>query len=122
MKPIDEQPLMPREWLQRRMGRMVHKGQKGAPFRPTATLNDMSKWFGVDVTYIVQLENGKTTITDSWQVKLSQFFYLLDMGLIELRVDMKKRQKTWVRATPTAPPCKTPLPRIDFIAGKLRFD
>lgn len=113
---------MPSEWLQRRLTRMVHKGQKGGAFRPTVTLNDVSKWFCVDVTFIVQMESGRASITDKWQVQLSQFFYLLDMGLIEIRVDMKKRQKTWVRATPTEPPCKTPLPRIDFLANKLKFD
>ena len=47
---------------------------------------------------------------------------LLDMGLIELKVDMKKRTKTWARATPKEPPCKTPMPRIDFLATKLKWD
>ena len=122
MKTLNEQPLFPCDWLKRRMGRMVNKGVKGGAFRPVATLNDVAHWFSVDVTLIYQMERGTLSISDKWQVQLSQFFYLLDMGLIELKVDMKKRQKTWARATPAEPPCKTAMPRVDFLATKLRFD
>jgi hypothetical protein len=122
MKTLNEQALFPCEWLQRRLARMVQHGRKGMPFRPTATLNDVSHWFGVDVTLIYQMERGTLAISDKWQVQLSQFFYLLDMGLIVLNVNTKTRKKTWVRATPAEPPCKAPMPRIDFAATKLRFD
>ena len=129
MKPLhemtlNEQTLMPKDWLQRRMTRLVHKGERGAPFRPTVTLVDISNWFCVEYTNIRDMENGVKEITDDWQMKLSQFFYLLDMGLIAIRVDMKRRKKTWERATPTAPPCKEPRPRVDFLAAgpKLKFD
>jgi hypothetical protein len=66
------------------------------------------------------MENGRIEITDAWQVKLSQFFYLLDMGMIEIRVSHKT--KTWVRMTPTEAPCKEARPRVDFLATKLKFD
>lgn len=122
MKTLNEQTLMPCDWLKRRLTRMVHKGQKGGPFRPTVTLGDVAHWFDVDVTLISQMERGTVAISDKWQVQFSQFFYLLDMGLIELKVDMRKRKKTWVRATPSEPPCKEAMPRIDFAATKLRFD
>lgn len=127
MKPLheqtmNEQSLMPRDWLRRRMTRLVHKGGQGAPFRPTVTLVDISNWFDVDYSEIRHMEAGRREITDSWQVKLSQFFYLLDMGFIEIRVDMKNRKKTWARATPSEPPCKAKMPRVDFLAAKLKFD
>ena len=119
---LNEQPLMPKDWLRRRMTRLVHKGERGAPFRPSVTLVDVSKWFQSDYAVIRHMEDGKLEITDEWQVKLSQFFYLLDVGFIEIRVDMKSRRKTWARATPTSPPCKEPRPRVDFLAAKLKFD
>ena len=122
LKTLNEQPLMPRDWLKRRLGRMVNKGQKGGPFRPVVTLSDVAHWFVVDVTLIYQMERGTLEITDKWQVQFSQFFYLLDTGQIEIVVDMKRRKKTWRRATPAEPPCKAPMPRIDFAATKLRFD
>jgi hypothetical protein len=90
---LNEQSLMPRDWLRRRMTRLVHKGEHGAPFRPSLTLVDISNWFSVDYTYIRDLENGRKVINDDWQMKLSQFFYLLDMGSIELKVNMKSRRK-----------------------------
>ena len=119
---LDEQTLMPKDWLRRRMTRLIHRDERGAPFRPSVTLVDISKWFSADYAFIRHMEDGDREITDEWQVKLSQFFYLLDMGLIELRVDMKRRKKTWVRATPVAPPCKEPRPRVDFLTAKLKFD
>jgi hypothetical protein len=127
MKPLheqtlNEQSLMPRDWLRRRLTRLVHKGQRGAPFRPTVTLVDISNWFSVDYTVIRNMEDGRLDINDKWQVSLSQFFYLLDMGFIEIRVDMKSRRKTWARVTPTEPPCKAKMPRVDFLAAKLKFD
>lgn len=129
MKPLheqtlNEQTLMPKDWLRRRMTRLVHKGERGAPFRPTVTLVDISKWFSVDYGLIRHMEDGRLEITDPWQIQLSQFFYLLDMGLIEIRVDMKSRTKKWVRVTPPAPPCKEARPRVDFLAAgpKLKFD
>lgn len=121
-KTLNEQTLMPKDWLQRRMARLVHKGQRGAPFRPSVTLVDISKWFNVDYSLIRHMEKGHLEITDIWQIQLSQFFYLLDMGLIEIRVDMKSRTKSWVRSIPTEPPCKAPMPRVDFLAAKLKFD
>lgn len=120
MKTLNEQPLMPREWLVRRMTRLVRKGQKGGPMRYTVTLVDISNWFGVHYDLIRHMEDGRIAITDEWQVKLSQFFYLLDVGLIVLKV--KGRHKTWERATPAEPPCKQPMPRVDFSATKLKFD
>lgn len=129
MKPLhemtlNEQTLMPKDWLRRRMTRLVHKGNHGAPFRQSVTLVDIANWFTVDYTTIRDYENGKKEITDDWQMKLSQFFYLFDMGLIAIKVDMKRRRKTWERATPSAPPCKEPRPRVDFLAAgpKLKFD
>lgn len=120
MKTIHELPLMPKDWLQRRMARYVIRGQRGAPFRPTVTLYDIARWFDVDYSLILHMEDESLAITDKWQLQLSQFFYLLDMGLIELKV--KGRRKTWARATPKEPPCKTPMPRIDFATTKLKFD
>ena len=118
---VNEQTLMPKDWLQRRLSRfIVHSGTPGGVFRPVVTLVDIAKWFNVDYSLIRHLEDGKRQITDTWQVQLSQFFYLLDMGLIEIRVH--KRSKTWVRATPKEPPCKAPMPRVDFLATKLKFD
>ncbi len=126
MKPLhertlNEQSLMPRDWLRRRMTRLVHRGETPS-FRPSLTLVDISNWFTVDYVYIRDLENGKKVITDEWQVKLSQFFYMLDVGLIELKV--KGRKKTWARATPAEPPCKEARPRVAFLAAgpKLKFD
>jgi hypothetical protein len=120
MKTLHELPLMPKDWLIRRMARLVMRGQRGAPFRPTVTLYDIARWFGVDYSLILHMEDESLAITDKWQVQLSQFFYLLDMGLIELKV--KGRHKSWARATPKTPPCKTPMPRIDFATNKLKFD
>jgi hypothetical protein len=121
MKTLHEQTLMPKDWLRRRMTRLVNKGHRGgATYRPTLSLVDIAKWFGVDYALLLHMEDGSLAVTDKWQVQLSQFFYLLDMGLIELRV--KGRHKTWARAIPKEPPCKTPRPRIDFAAGKLKFD
>ena len=122
MKTLHEQTLMPCDWLQRRLGRMVNKGVKGGAFRPVITLNDVAHWFNVDVTLIYQMERGNLAISDKWQVQFSQFFYMLDMGLITIRVNMKSRTKVWVREVNPDPPCKTPMPRIDFAATKLRFD
>lgn len=120
MKTLHEQPLMPRGWLLRRMTRLVRKGQKGGALRFTVTLVDISKWFGVHYDLIRHMEDGRIAITDEWQVKLSQFFYLFDMGLIVLKV--KGRSKTWERATPVEPPCKPPMPRVDFLTTSLTFD
>lgn len=121
---MNEQTLMPIDWLRRRMTRLVHKGERGAPFRPTVTLVDISKWFNVDYGFIRHMEDGRVDISDQWQVQLSQFFYLLDMGLIEIKVNMKNRSKTWIRAAPTEPPCKEARPRVAFLAAgpKLKFD
>lgn len=118
---LHEQTLMPKDWLRRRMTRLVHKGQ-AAGFRPTVTLVDISKWFSVDYSAIRHMEDGRVEISDLWQVQLSQFFYLLDMGLIEIRVNSKTKRKTWARSTPAQPPCKAPMPRVDFAAAKLKFD
>lgn len=121
---LNEQTLMPKDWLRRRMTRMVHKGQRGAPFRPTVTLVDIANWFCVNYHHVKHMEDGSTEINDEWQVKFSQFFYLLDMGVIEIRVDRQSRRKTWARVTPSAPPCKEARPRVDFLAAgpKLKFD
>lgn len=116
---IHEQTLMPKDWIRRRLSRLVNHGVGGV-FRPTVTLVDISKWFGCHYDLIRHMENGRLAITDEWQVKLSQFFYLLDMGFIEVRV--KGRHKTWARTTPAAPPCKTPMPRVDFRTTSLTFD
>lgn len=118
---LDEQTLMPKDWLRRRLARLVvHTGKPGGVFRPTVTLVDISKWFGVDYSTIRHMEDGKLEINDKWQIQLSQFFYLFDMGFIALRVN--KRSKTWVREVPATPPCKAPRPRVDFLANKLKFD
>lgn len=128
MKPLheltlNEQTLMPKDWLQRRMRRFVRKGQSGGQgWVPSLKLTDVAKWFGVDYKVIMHMESGVIPINDKWQVQLSQFFYLFDMGLIVLDVDMVKRTKTWRRATPVAPACKVARPRIDFTANKLTFD
>lgn len=119
--PLNEQTLMPKDWLQRRLTRMIHRGQLG--FRPTLTIGDVARWFNVDHIWLRELESGRRKISDQWQIQLSQFFYLLDMGFIELQVDSKSRRKSWVRVTmPAAPPCKEARPRIDFATAKLKFD
>jgi hypothetical protein len=127
MKPLheltlNEQTLMPKDWLRRRMTRLVNKGFKGGGFRPVVMLTDIAKWFGVGYDLIRHMENGRVPITDKWQVQLSQFFYLLDMGIIVLEVDMKNRHKRWTRNTQEPVPCKQPMPRVDFAAAKLKFD
>src|SRR5258708_22428494 len=105
------------------MTRVVVKGRRGGTgFTPSLKLPDIANWFGLDYKLIKHMENGKIEINDKWQVQLSQFFYLFDMGLIELVVDMEKRQKSWRRSTPSAAACKVAMPRIDFAANKLRFD
>lgn len=111
---------MPKDWLRRRMTRLVNKGVKGGAMRLTVSLVDISKWFGVHYDLIRHMEDGRISITDEWQVKLSQFFYLLDMGFIA--VHAKGRHKTWARTTPAAPPCKSPMPRVDFLTTSLTFD
>jgi len=116
---LNEQTLMPKDWLRRRLTRLVYKGQKSS-FRTTVTLGDVSNWFGVTSDLMRHIEDGKIQISDEWQVKLSQFFYLLDMGLIEIK--LQGRHKIWARATPTEPPCKEPRPRVDFSATKIKFD
>lgn len=121
MKPLNEQPLFPKDWLRRRLTRFVRKGQN-ASFRASITLGDIAHWFQVDYKLIMHMEDGRLAINDKWQVKLSQFFTLLDAGEIELHVDKKNRVKSWARATPKGPACKVPMPRIDFAAGKVRFD
>ena len=35
----------------------------------------------MDYSLILHMEDESLAITDKWQVQLSQFFYLLDMGL-----------------------------------------
>ena len=118
---LNEQTLMPKDWLRRRLTRMLHKGELG--FRPSVTIVDVARWFDVKDMWLRNLEDGRVKISDAWQVKLSQFFYLYDMGFIELRVDMKARRKNWVRvAEPKAPPSKEPRPRVDFATTKLKFD
>lgn len=117
---LNEQTLMPKDWIQRRLARLVnHTGRGGGVFKPTVSLVDISKWFGVHYDLIRHMEGGRIPVSDDWQIKLSQFFYLLDMGYIEVRV--KGRHKTWARATPTVPPCKSPMPRVDFAAPKLKL-
>ena len=94
----------------------------GPAFLANAVANIYTPAASTIYAIIRHMEDGKLEINDEWQVKLSQFFYLLDMGFIEIRVDMKSRKKTWARATPSAPPCKESRPRVDFLAAKLKFD
>lgn len=122
MKVLHAQTLMPKDWLRRRLSRLVQHTQRyGGAYRPTVTLVDISKWFNVTYDLIRHMEDGRKPINDQWQVQLSQFFYLYDMGIIVLKV--KGRNKTWARALPgEAAPCKAPMPRVDFSATKLKFD
>ncbi len=122
MKTLNEQPLMPKDWLRRRMTRLVHKGVKGGGFRPVVLLTDIANWFGCHYDLIRHMESGRVPITEKWQVQLSQFFYLWDMGLIVLEVDTKNRHKKWKRTIAQPVPCKPAMPRVDFAAAKLRFD
>lgn len=103
------------------MTRLVNKGCKGGGFRPVVMLTDVAKWFGVHYDLMRHMESGRVPINDKWQVELSQFFYLWDMGIISIDVDMKNRHKKWVRC-PAPTPCHKPMPRVDFAATKLRFD
>lgn len=119
MKTLHEQPLMASDLLQRRLKRCIN-GLRG-DFRPTLTVNDIGKWLNLpDASPLYQFAYGKRPINGEWQVRLSQFFTLIDEGRITLIV--KGRKKTIQRSDEPVPPCKQPQPRIDFAAGKLRFD
>ena len=112
-------PLLTKEEIVRRLVRMT--GPKFVKRPNDVTRYDVARWFDVEGRFIRWHSSGERPINDFWQVAYSQFFALVDAGLIEIRyVDGKK---TLVRvAKPSKPPKKTLRPYIDFNKMTLGMD
>lgn len=110
---------MQRDEIKRRIARMT-----GAPIvkRPNEiTLADIWKWFGVSERLVRMHRDGLEPINDFWQVSYTQFFGLIDAGLIEIRY--VEGRKTLVRLKKAkAPVKKTVRPYINFATMTLGID
>lgn len=108
-----------REEIIRRLIRM--RGEKYVQRPDEITRRDVARWFGVDFRLIRSHQDQREPINDFWQIAYTQFFALIDAGLIEIRFDGRK--KVLVRlAKPKAPVKKTVRPYIDFTKMSLEFD
>jgi hypothetical protein len=120
--PPNDLKLMSRDEIKRRLVR--HVGPKNVKRPREITTIDIAKWFGVDRDLVRLHIKPDGLINDFWQVAYSQFFALVDAGMIEIRFDPDGK-KTLVRVPPPASPVKkTPLPFVDFSGGtpRLAFD
>lgn len=109
---------MAKDLLRRRLARMVVEGRHGPS--EDITYGDVARWIGQHSSLLHFVIKGRAPISDEVQIRLTQFFNLLDGGHIRLVVD--ERKKVWVRVKMNPQPAKQPMPRIDFTTMKLSYD
>ena len=112
---------MEKDEIVRRLVRMT-----GDPYvqRPNdITKNDVANWFGVEVRLVRMHMNGLREINNFWQVAYSQFFEMMDEGVLQIRFDGRKKQLVKVeRPAGTPPPKKKLRPFVDFSTMRLGLD
>lgn len=83
---------------------------------------DVAKWFDVDERFVRMHATKVKEISDFWQFAYTQFFVLVDAGLIEIQFN-DQGHKTLVRlAKPKAAVKKTLRPWVDLTTMQLRLD
>lgn len=111
---IDESPLISKPDLAARLA--SHRRPGKLRFVPDLTITDVSRWVQISYSSIDRYAKGKYHISDRVQIILTQFYTLLDKGLIRLEVHGK--HKHFVRVEPgktPAPPVREPRdPRVEF--------
>ena len=118
-------PLLSREQLVREMKRRFprsKKGVKGLWTKGALTLGAINAFYGNEHNHanLAFMASGHREISDVWQMRLSQVFYLWDKG------EMQMRDGKLVRVPPPeAPPVQRATALrvwIDFDKAALRFD
>lgn len=117
---IDEQPLLAKDDIRRRLNSYVNPKAYGR--RTVMGVPDISQWCGCSVTLLRHYMTKKFPVSDKMQLRLSQFFTLLDSGRIRFTIDGRHRH--FVRGDPLKPVRLPPVgPRVDFTGAspKVRF-
>lgn len=109
---IDDLPLMSKPELAARLAAHCRPGQR--KFVPEMTIKDVSRWCSVSYSALDQAARGRAPVSARLQVRLTQFYSMLDSGALRLVVDGK--HKNFIRVEPgkAPPPAVRHDPRVEF--------
>lgn len=110
---IDEVPLISKPDLSARLAAHRRPGRK-LKFVPELTLADIARWCGTSYTTLDRGAKGTCPISDRMQIVLTQFYHMLDTGI--LRLEVHGKHKHLVRPKPGEAPPVPPKqdPRVEF--------
>lgn len=110
---IDETPLISKPDLRARLA--SHRRSGKLKFVPDMTIVDVARWCSLSYATIDRGANGKCPISDRVQIILTQFYHLLDTGLIRMEVHGKHKHFVRVEPGKTPPPVRERHdPRVEF--------
>lgn len=113
---IDEVPLIAKPDIAARLAAHRRPG-KANKFVPELVLKDIERWTELSYNMLYRIAKGKDPVSDRTQIILTQFYHLLDTGI--LRLEVHGKHKHLVRAAPGAPPPvrEKREPRVEFTAS-----
>lgn len=113
MGSIDETPLIAKAELAARLAAHRRPGKK-LKFVPELVIKDVARWCGTSYTTLDRAARGLAPVSDRMQIILTQFYSMLDSGI--LRLEVHGKHKHLVRAPAGAPPAVRPKqdPRVEF--------
>ena len=117
---LNDMPLMAKSDLVARLRSHVVPGRgKNTGPRTCLTLRDIARWCACSIGSLYAVSARGRPCSDLMQVRLTQFYSLLDSGRIEFVIDGKTRAivRGDRRQPPILPPLKKQRAHIDFTAG-----
>lgn len=116
-RTLDDLPLMSKEDISARLRTYVVTGT--VVRRPELMQKDIAKWLGVSPVTVKHVGAKRIPCSKRLQVRITQFFNLLDNGHIQFIIDGKTRAivRTDPRRPPIQPPVRKERARIDFSSG-----
>lgn len=110
---IDEIPLISKPELSARLAAHRRPGSR-VKFVPELTIRDVARWCDTSYTTLDKVAREKSPVSDRMQVVLTQFYRMLDTGI--LRLEVHGKHKHLVRPKPgEAPPVREKQdPRVEF--------
>ena len=122
-RTLDDMPLMSKAEIASRLRGHTIAGHGGA--RREMTLSDIAKWCECSLSLLKRVAYGLMPLHDKRQIRLTQFYALLDAGKLEFVIRGKIRAVVRVEPDPLKPRRLPPVknPRIEFTASgpKVRF-